>query len=202
MAQGTICLDLLRSIIEYIPRNDLREFSNASPIICREIFATGIRLVYYKTKNEMKILNLIKGDYIIIRLNNSGIKDILVRRNDHYLSLVNLTTKYNKTVKIKDRVNFGLTYKYCRYTKKLFHYINGVYTIIPCDDIEKYELVGLRIDRMSRKSSFKIAEKVNWAGESLNYTGIDFNNGYVQNYLHNHFEYEPFEIIWNDHKWK
>lgn len=43
-----ICHDLISSIISWIPPTDLKTFSDASPIFAREIFAMGIRVVYYR----------------------------------------------------------------------------------------------------------------------------------------------------------
>lgn len=43
-----IAWDLVRSIIEWLPRSDLRDLSRASPIFDQEIYCMGIKMIYLK----------------------------------------------------------------------------------------------------------------------------------------------------------
>lgn len=82
-----ICFDLVRTIIEYIPLENLRILDRAHAIFAREICAMGIQVFY--GKNE--IMDLTKSNYIVIA--TKFFKDVLVDHcNGTYSSLVTLWT--------------------------------------------------------------------------------------------------------------
>lgn len=62
----TICPDLWPSILEYIPRSDLQDFSQASPIFQQLIYEANIRM-FYNDSSELPI-DIYDDDIMIIRL--------------------------------------------------------------------------------------------------------------------------------------
>lgn len=79
-----ICYDLIRNIIEWVPRADLKYLSKASPVFDREINEAGIKIVYLD--NSRKYIEIHAGQIVIKA--NSGTISIIVRHGlDGYMLL-------------------------------------------------------------------------------------------------------------------
>lgn len=74
-----ICQDLIRGVVEYIPRSDLRVLSRASPIFDREICLMGIKVIYRKKgytgipiipRNNETIIVTDKGEIMALQFDN------------------------------------------------------------------------------------------------------------------------------------
>lgn len=77
----TICPDLWYSILSYIPRSDLRDFSRASPIFQQMVCNVGIRM-FYDDRRSL-VIDIAADDIMIIVL-SSGKKHVIKDYDQYY----------------------------------------------------------------------------------------------------------------------
>lgn len=184
----TISHDLIRDIVQWVPKEDLLMLSKVDVIFTKEICAAGIRLMYFSDK----IINLRKAKYTIIQ-KRTGKKDVLLYKDGKYWSIYyeKFLDNYEISFKDESEINYGVTYEY---------YDNG-YLLLYAQYCKSYVYINYQNLYVLKKKGLKLwRDGIYIRNYVTNCVGIDMNSKII---IGNHEgnSYETFKVVWNNDRW-
>lgn len=171
-----ISWDLVRTIVEYVPLENLLELSKASPMFDKEICTLKIHIFYDKSIYG-DVTAIILDKYSVIIQLRSGKKDIL-------------------------RINYDRHDTFCPIFYRSYRN-TGSKCISPTNCIERKDKKYLKIEYNNSGVFCEYPIKEILDIDMIN--GIDFNRHYISSSFTGNsrriFGAEPFRVIYRDSKW-
>lgn len=179
--------DLIRSIISYLSTADFEDLRNVSPVVDREICASGIRIVSYRKK----YYDLVSTNAMIIQF-ESGKKEALILRDGIYKTIDD-ECRIN-TVSMSITQYSGQVHEYIHIDKNSkigVSYNNNVYNYYCFDSRSQMESAGKYV--YHQKLSYGIIGTIDY---------VDFDTRCAIQDVQNDWQYiERFTVIFQAGQW-